>query len=81
MGPLKQAAHYSWSTVGNNRQDPGPLFHLRHDKDVAHAETGGFRFQVCSPPSDLGLWRNLVSLELCLVLILVHILVGLAGIG
>jgi hypothetical protein len=30
--------------VGNNRQDPGPLFHLRHDKDVVHAETGGFRF-------------------------------------
>jgi hypothetical protein len=31
--------------VGNNRQDPCPLFQLRHDKeDVVHAETGGFRF-------------------------------------
>ena len=46
------------STVGNNRQDPGPPFHLRPDKeDVVYAETGGFMF------AAFEFWRNLVGLE------------------
>jgi hypothetical protein len=71
--------------VGNNRQNPGPLFHLGLDKeDVVHAETGGFRFQV---RRLWGLWRKLEFLPICQFgangqgFIFMDILVGLARVG
>lgn len=85
--PLK-VADYSLNTTpgspaGNNRQNPGPLFHLRHDiEDVVHAETGGFRFPSSPPLGALEKVRNpFQSVADGQGIIFMDILVGLSEIG